>query len=84
MDNKPEPLDYQPPQVRVGRTFGQKVLFSLHVLSIPFMLITGLAALDGGLNSHSDFVFFPWLCFFVLSCTFPILWFTLGRPRMRA
>jgi len=69
--NETPHLDYASPQPRGRRSVVQRVFFVLAVLSVPAMLITGLAAVDGFFNPHSDFIFAPWAMLFALSCTFP-------------
>jgi len=74
-ESKPVILNYsQSPPRRSG---ARKLLSVLAGISIPALVITGLATFDAATNPHSDFVFSGWLPLFLISAICPVWLLTL-------
>jgi len=84
MSDRSPTLEYRTPNGPAKTSIARRVIFALAVVSAPVMLLTGIAAMDGFFNPHSDFVFEGWAKLFCLSCVFPALSLALrwqARPR---
>ena len=82
IEDRSKVLSYETPPGPVRRSKQQMVIGALALTSLPGLLVTGLAAVDGAFNPHSDFVFEPWFVLFVVCTLCPAIWL-IRRIRRR-
>src|SRR5690348_5594564 len=75
-------LDYQRLNGRRPRSIWRPFLAAAAMLAFPAGILTGLAALDGITNPHSDFIAGPWLCMAAI-CWGVVSWWVILKRRDR-